>query len=162
MTSDTTETVLPPRDAEALARVGRLLASGTAPLRLETESGEAVTLPDELTQALRTVVEAMYHGQAVTVASQAMRLTTQQAADVLGVSRPTLVKLLDEGRIPYETPNRHRRIRLADVLTFQATRRSERRGGLDELSRDAQDLGLYDEDPGAYQAALAEARQKFA
>ncbi len=162
MTSDTTETVLPPRDSEALARIGRLLASGSAPLRLEAESGEAVTLPDELTQALRTVVDAMYHGQAVTVAPQAMRLTTQQAADVLGVSRPTLVNLLDEGSIPYEMPNRHRRIRLADVLTFQATRRSERREGLDELTRDAQDLGVYEEDPEAYRAALAEARQKLA
>jgi len=46
-------------------------------------------------------------------------------------------------------------------FTFQATRRSERREGLDELTRDAQDLGLSDEDPGAYLAALAEARQKL-
>lgn len=162
MAQDTTETVLPPEDAEALAQIGRLLAAGTAPLRLESESGEVVALPDELTKALRTVVDALYHGQAVTVAPQAMRLTTQQAADLLGVSRPTLVKLLEEGKIPYETPNRHRRIKLADLLTFQSARRSERRHALDELAGDAQELGLYDEDAGTYQAALIEARQKFA
>jgi excisionase family DNA binding protein len=56
-----------------------------------------------------------------------MRLTTHEAADVLGVSRPTLIKLLEQERIPYETPHLHRRIRLVDLLAYQETRRGERR-----------------------------------
>lgn len=47
-------------------------------------------------------------------------LTTQEAADLLGVSRPTLIRLLDDGRIPYVRPNRHRRMRLADVVAHRA------------------------------------------
>ncbi|MDA8360162.1 MAG: helix-turn-helix domain-containing protein, partial [Actinomycetota bacterium] len=117
--------------------------------------------PDELRRVLTTVVSSMHRGQAVTLAPLAMRLTTQQAADLLGVSRPTLIKLLEEGRIPYETPNRHRRIRLVDLLTFQQTRQTERRQALSELTGDAQDLGVYEGTVEDYEAALAEARNKL-
>lgn len=111
---------------------------------------------------LTTVVSSMQRGQAVTLARLAMRLTTQQAADLLGVSRPTLIKLLEEGRIPYETPNRHRRIRLVDLLTFQQARQTERRAALAEMTRDAQDLDIYEGTAEEYEAALAQARQKLA
>ena len=162
MSSGSEETVLPPQNAETLAQIEVLLQGGPEPLSLVTDSGVAVTLPDELRRVLTTVVSSMHHGQAVTLAPLAMRLTTQQAADLLGVSRPTLVKLLEEGRIPYETPNRHRRIRLVDLLAFQAARRTERRASLGEMAREAQDLGLYEETPEDYEAALVEARQKLA
>jgi excisionase family DNA binding protein len=156
------ETVLPPRDAEALTQIEVLLRAGSEPLRLMTGSGEAVTLPDELRRVLTAVVSSMQHGQAVTLGPLAMRLTTQQAADLLGVSRPTLIKLLQDGRIPYETPNRHRRIRLVDLLAFQAARRTERRSSLGEMAREAQDLELYERTSEDYEAALDEARQKLA
>lgn len=156
------ETVLPPRDADALAAIEELLNSGPEPLRLVTARGNDAILPEELRTVLTTVVSSMHRGQAVTLGPLAMRLTTQQAADLLGVSRPTLVKLLEDGKIPYETPNRHRRIRLVDLLTFQHTRRAERREALGELTREAQDLGLYDETPEDYEAALSEARRKLA
>lgn len=111
---------------------------------------------------LANVVEAMRRGQAITVAPLAQRLTTQQAADLLGISRPTLVKLLEDGRIPYETPGRHRRIRLADLLAFQEVSRGERRDALRELTIDAQEVGLYDQPNEDYQGALKEARRKLA
>jgi excisionase family DNA binding protein len=90
------------------------------------------------------------------------QFTTQEAADLLGISRPTLIKLLEEGRISYETPGRHRRLRLNDVLTYQAQRRQERRSTLDELAADAQALGAYEEPPEFFEAASSEARRKLA
>jgi excisionase family DNA binding protein len=156
------QTVLPPRDAEALAEVEAMLRSDLNPLVIAGPDGEGVPMPDELRGLLTNVVMALRRGQAITVAPHALRLTTQQAADLLGVSRPTLVKLLEEGRVPYETPNRHRRIRLADLLAYQQTRRAERRDTLGDLARDAQELGTYERAAEDYEAALREARSKLA
>jgi excisionase family DNA binding protein len=83
------------------------------------------------------------------VAPLAQRLTTQEAADLLGVSRPTLIKLLADGRIPFEQPGRHRRIRLDDLLAYRDRRRNERSNSLDELVQQTDALGLYDETPEA-------------
>jgi excisionase family DNA binding protein len=88
-------------------------------------------------------------------------LTIQQAADLLGVSRPALIKLLEEGRIPYEMQNQDRRIRLVDLLAFQGVRSTGRRASLGEMAREAQDLGLYERTPEVYEPALAEARKKL-
>ena len=160
LTSVREETVLPPKDLEALTAMEELLGSGGS-FDLVAESGKQVRLPGELVTMLTTVVSAMRRGQAVTVAPLAMRLTTQQAADLLGISRPTLVKLLESNRIPYETPNRHRRIRLVDLLTYQAAREAEQQDALRQLSQDSQDMGLYDRPGEDYEAALDEARLKF-
>jgi excisionase family DNA binding protein len=156
------ETVLPPQDAEALTAVEAILVRHDDSLSLVAADGSEVGLPEELRAVLTRIVTSMRRGQAITLAPHALRLTTQQAADLLGVSRPTLVKLLVDGKIPYETPNRHRRIRLIDLLNFQSTRRSERRQTVQDLSREAQELGMYDRPPEDYEAALAEARHKLA
>jgi excisionase family DNA binding protein len=87
--------------------------------------------PDDRTEVpapvylvLKQVVEAMRSGQAVTIQPQSRVLTTQQAADLLGVSRPTLVKLLDVGEIPFErVGTAHRRVALRDVLEYAERRR---------------------------------------
>jgi excisionase family DNA binding protein len=155
------QTVLPPKDAEALAEIERVLRSKAAAVTLAGGKREAA-LPDELRAVMTNVVMALRRGQAITLAPHALRLTTQQAADLLGVSRPTLIKLLEDGKVPYETPNRHRRIQLIDLLNYQASRRGERRETLRDLAREAQDLGAYDASSEAYEAALGEARTKFA
>ena len=156
------QTVLPPKDAEALAEIETLLRSKAAKVRLAGGKSEAV-LPEELRALMTTVVTAMRRGQAITIAPLGQRLTTQEAADLLGVSRPTLIKLLEEGKIPYETPSRHRRIRLSDLLAYQAVRREEqRRVAVRDLTQDAQELGLYDASPEEFEAALAESRAKHA
>jgi excisionase family DNA binding protein len=86
----------------------------------------------------------MSQGLAITVAPLHTVLTTSEAAHVLGVSRPTLVRLLEAGEIPYEQPNRHRRVRLADVLAYQERARRARAAGLDDMARTGEDDGLYD------------------
>jgi excisionase family DNA binding protein len=104
-----------------------------------------LVLPPEVFEVLRDVVAAMASGQAVTIAPVHQRLTTQEAADLLGISRPTLVKLLDGGEIPYEQPGRHRRVRLADVLAYQQHRSAQRREALDEMVEIADQSGMYEQ-----------------
>ena len=156
------ETILPPDDMDALDRIHDLLADTPGEVSIATERGDHASLPDPVREILINVVGAMRRGQAITIAPRAQRLTTQEAADLLGVSRPTLVKLLEDGRIPYETPGRHRRIKLVDLLTYQALRRGERQRLLGEMTEETQELGLYDQSSEVYQAALAEARKKLA
>ena len=130
------QTVLPSQDLDVLDAARALLAQDSD-VMLVGDDDQAVALPAELRSILTTVVTAMRRGQAITLAPLGQRLTTQQAADLLGVSRPTLIKLLEAGKIPFETPGRHRRIRLTDLLAFQAVRRDEQRRVLRELTQDA-------------------------
>ena len=89
------------------------------PWTLHGADGTAVPLPDELAEVLLRAAEAFAHGAAVTLAPHERTLTTQEAADLLGVSRPTVVRLLEHGAIPYDQPGSHRRIKLDDVLEHQ-------------------------------------------
>lgn len=100
---------------------------------------DEVEIPEHVYRILRDVVEAMHRNLAITLVPQTMTLTTQQAADLLGVSRPTVVKYLEEGRIPFQRVGSHRRVLLVDVLAFQGQRREQQRAfvaGL-ELGEDA-------------------------
>ncbi len=92
---------------------------GPGPWVLIGPDGHGVPLPPALVEVLRLACEAFADGAPVTLSRPAQTLTTQEAADLLGVSRPTLVRLLDHGAIPYEQPGTHRRLRLADVLDHQ-------------------------------------------
>lgn len=103
--------------------------------------GDRVELPAEIYRALRQVVEALQQGLAVTVAPHTMTLTTQQAADLLGVSRPTVIKLLDESKIPFGRTGTHRRILLRDLLAYREHRRAEQYATLE-----ATNVSLDDED----------------
>jgi len=71
-------------------------------------------------------------------------LTTQEAADLLSVSRPTLVRLLTDGEIPFSTRGRHRRILLRDLLDYTDRTRVERRAALDDMTAEAEEMNLYD------------------
>ncbi|WP_236967275.1 helix-turn-helix domain-containing protein [Microbacterium aurantiacum] len=140
------ETYLPSRGDE-LAPVLDFLAAHEAVGRALPEPryflararpGDQVELPEEVYLALRKVVDAMQRGLAVSVVPQTTRLTTQQAADLLNVSRPTVVKLLDEGEIPFERAGTHRRVLLADLLEYRERRR-ERQYDMLSSTRDAVD-----------------------
>lgn len=102
---------------------------------------EHVEIPEAVHRVLLQILEAMKAGKAVTVAPQSKLLTTQQAADLLGVSRPTVVKLIDEGELPGEKPaGRRRMVKLDDLLSYRARRRDAQYRALLETSVD------YDED----------------
>jgi excisionase family DNA binding protein len=78
-------------------------------------------------------------------------LTTQEAADLLNISRPTLVRLLTDGEIPHSTRGRHRRVLLRDVLDYSERTRTQRRRTLDTMAVEGEDSGLYDATPSPQQ-----------
>ena len=154
--------IFPPEDLSALLDLGRFLELHTEPGLLLGPDGEQAPLPEEVYQILVQVVEALREGKVITIVPRTQRLTTQEAADFLGISRPTLVKLLAEGQIPYEQPGRHRRILFSDLLAYLERRGEERRAALDRMTEEASDAGLYDGRPEDYAAALKKARKRGA
>ncbi|PWJ45157.1 DNA binding domain-containing protein, excisionase family [Quadrisphaera granulorum] len=105
------------------------------------QAGEQVELPTEVYRVLRQVVEAMRQNLAVTVVPQRRTLTTQEAADLLGISRPTVIKLLDESKVAYERVGTHRRIALKDLLAFREQRRREQYAALEDMNPGLNDVG---------------------
>lgn len=97
-------------------------------------------LADLLAQVARTLAE----GQAVSVIPRQLLLTTQEAADLLNISRPTLIKRLEAGDLEYEMRGRHRRIRLEEVLDYQQRLRVRRSAALDAMQRTGQADRLYE------------------
>ena len=136
-------TVLPPE--QPLGELYDLLtAAGSEPITLMSPDGKRILLPHEIFDALSNVVKAMVEGQAVLIAPVHQRLTTQEAADLLGISRPTFVKLLETDEIPYERPGRHRRVLLVDVLDYRNRRSTQRRAALDRMVEIAEESGMYE------------------
>src|SRR5690606_19664066 len=111
------------------------LPRSTPKAALDDPHSAARPIPDEIFRILDQVTNALAAGDGITIVPQGMTMTTQQAADFLGISRPTLVRLLEAGDIPYDKPGRHRRVRLEDLVHYQATFRAERRAALRELQR---------------------------
>lgn len=93
-------------------------------------------LPDSVLGLLVDAVTALDQGQAVTVEPHRTVLTTQEAAELLGITRPTLVRLLEAGKIPYTSPGRHRRVELADVLEYLQRERVRRGQVFDEMAHE--------------------------
>jgi excisionase family DNA binding protein len=118
-----------------------------APTRLIGPDGRAVELPASAVALLRRLVHFLAEGHAVTVEPQDRELTTQQAAAILNVSRPYLVRLLDRGTIPATRTGTHRRVRLEDLLVYKRQRDAERRAALRELTHLSDTLGLYGRPP---------------
>ena len=102
-------------------------------------------LPTGAVALLMEILEAMAAGRGLTLIPENAELTTVQAADVLNVSRPFLIRLLDENILPHRKVGKHRRIRMEDVMAYKAKIDRDREAVLDELAREAQDLGMgYD------------------
>jgi excisionase family DNA binding protein len=106
--------------------------------------GERIVLPDSALEALRVIVDTMAQGRSITLVPHDKELTSQEAADVLHVSRPHLIKLLDRGELPFHRVGTHRRIRIEDVLAYRDRRDAEREAALGDLAR------LSEELPGGY------------
>lgn len=104
---------------------------------------ELLTVPGFLAAMIRDLVSALARGDMVTLLPSHRELTTQEAADILNVSRQYVVQLLDEGAIPYTRVNKHRRIRVDDLLAFKLQRDEKRREGLRRMTQEAQEMGNY-------------------
>jgi len=127
--------------------------------RLLGPNGENVEIPESMFQVLLQVATAMEAGLAVTVASHHLTLSTQEAADLLRISRTTLVRLLETGMIPFDKPSRHRKVRLDDLLEYRRRQRRQAELALADMVADTERLGLYDTDAADLQAALKAARR---
>jgi len=165
-TAQLTEQTYLPEQVENLERFHDFLASHVAPNHASTarymltgpKAHDQVEVPAEMHRVLLQVVEALLAGKAVTVAPRSMTLTTQQAADLLNISRPTVVKLIEDGEIPCERPGHRRQLRLSDVLEYRERRRQQQYETLfsSEVPVDE------DDDPQAVLEALKEARHAVA
>lgn len=106
--------------------------------------GTALELPPSVVAALAEILEAAADGKRALVLRAPEDLTTEQAAAVLGVSRPTVVRLVESGKVPARMVGTHRRLSLSDVLAHRAASAKRRSETLDDMDRDAEELGLYD------------------
>jgi excisionase family DNA binding protein len=132
-------TVLPvggtPPNPHELRRLANRSLRGRR-LRLVIDDDEPVDLPPILGEALAEVISILDRGRPVSITPQQVELTTGQAADLLGVTRPTVVKLMEDGILPFTRPNSSRRITLHDVLAYKQQRSNIRRRTLVELTAD--------------------------
>lgn len=103
---------------------------------------EGVLVPEPAFRLLVEILEEMAKGNAVTIIPHHAELTTQQAADLLNVSRPFLIKLLDEEKLPHRRVGNRRKIRVVDVLAFKRRDDEERQAAADALTEEAERLGL--------------------
>jgi len=113
-----------------------------AQLQLDMLRAQAGRLPVRLAEVLDGLLQDLAAGRAVQVVTLESEIGTQQAADLLNVSRPYLVKLVESGALPHRKVGPRRRLHLEDVLTFRARLDTQRQAALQALADDLQELGL--------------------
>lgn len=136
------------RQAEAGVRAYLHMLGGDqerppAPPKLVFEDGRQVQLSPSVLRSLQFVLHHIARGDAVSLVPMAKMLTTNQAADILNVSRPFLVKLLNDGAMPFTKIGTHHRLRMQDVLRYKQRRDREVLDMLSELAAEAQEAGDY-------------------
>jgi excisionase family DNA binding protein len=151
MSSQSFETVAPSEADTRLARESsRQLASHKlgrrASVRIqvldEGKAADTVVVPAAALRLLQHALTEMAQGNAVTLIPVHSELTTQQAADLLNVSRPYVVKLLEEGKIPCRTVGKYRRVRFDDLMAYKHKDDAARAKIADQLAAEAQELGM--------------------
>ncbi len=128
---------------EILDRIAGNIKKSTKEVEIGIKGEEdSIKIPVSALKHLNTIMNLMAQGKAITVNPVDAEITTQEAADLLLVSRPYLVKLLENGKIPFHMVGSHRRIRLEDLLAYKKQMEKEREEALTELTRISQELGL--------------------
>lgn len=133
---------LAPEKRPIAARISARLQEPRAP-RLVLGNGEEVELPAEFLLLLREIATALARGEPVSVVPLHRELTTQEAADVLNISRQHVVNLMEDGKLPFTRTGRHRRVLAAEVLAFKRRREADRRQALRDLTQMGEDAGDY-------------------
>jgi excisionase family DNA binding protein len=121
-------------------QLARIAARKRPSARLVGADGEEVEIPASAFAALHAVVHDMARGLTITLIPHDKELTTKEAADILGLSRPFLVKLLDRGEIPHHRVGTHRRLNVQDVLAYRELRAARRREQLRKLTELSQQV----------------------
>jgi excisionase family DNA binding protein len=135
-----------PRDQQEIEQASRLYRSllheGTA--ALVGPDGTRIDLPSSVHEILVRVVEKMQEGKAIVVMPLMEELSTQAAADLLGVSRQFFVRECEAHKIPFHYAGTHRRVFLKDLLDYKKQREQARRESITRIARDSEELGDYD------------------
>lgn len=149
MTAQTTPRQLDrPDELEAARASSRTLSkyADAQRVRMTLKAGngpaDELILPGPVLQLLLDVLAQMAEGNAVSLVPVHQELSTQEAANLLNVSRPFLVDLLEKGEIPFHKVGTHRRVRLSDVLSYKEHTDEQRRQALDELAVISQQEGM--------------------
>lgn len=108
------------------------------------ETSDKLVLPVKALNLLGDILKAMSQGKPISIVPLATEVTTQSAAEILGCSRPYLVKLLEEGKIEYTKIGKHRRIKYEDVIDYKKKMKEEQKNHLIEMMNKDEELGLYD------------------
>lgn len=131
--------------ADALNAIGRALdGTATGASRLVGRDGQTIDLPEGLESLLVSIVENLRAGNGVSVIPLHAELTTVQAADLLNVSRPYLIKQIETGEVAHHMVGTHRRLKLVDVLAYRDRLAADANEALDAMTAEAEDLGLYE------------------
>ena len=129
----------------AARRIGAYLTAhpGADPVRIQGElaGDDALVVPRQAAVMFAQILGFLANSQGVTITPSNAMLTTQQAADFLNVSRPYLIKLLEEAKIPYEMVGTHRRVAFGELLDYKRRDDQERQRAADELTALGQELG---------------------
>lgn len=131
--------------ADASRRLFRVIGTSTKEtcvVRFEGAPDEPVVLPVAAVRLLGALLGELAKGNAVTLMPHHAELTTQEAADLVNVSRPFLVSLLENGQLPHHKVGTHRRVRFADLMTYKRRRDTESEEALRELAALSQDMKL--------------------
>ena len=112
--------------------------------RLTGFDGHRIEIPSDLVDALLLIVQQLKTGHGVSIAALRAEITTAEAAELLNVSRPFVIKLLESGVMPFRKVGTHRRVRLVDVLEYRDRQDAVASEALDEMVRQAEKHGLYD------------------
>lgn len=151
MTSTQTKTILPGEGEVRAAVQGQRALAAYLATQLETqriqifdeqERAHDVELPTSALKLLMDILAELADGNAVQVVPVHAELTTQEAADLLNVSRPHLVKLLEDGELPFHRAGKHRRVRFADLMQYKETRDRASDAAMAALAKQAQELGM--------------------
>lgn len=138
-----------PNEIAAIEQVSALIGEGAdqGHLRLVGSDGQSIELPKALQDVLLAAIPGLIAETSVMILPETEELTTQQAADLLNMSRQYLVRLLERGEIPFHKVGTHHRIMLRDALAYRNRRRSKQREALARMAQFSYDEGMYEEDP---------------
>ena len=129
-------------EVEQAANAADALMRGRAVV-VSASAADPVELPEAAIAVLTDALEHLRRGHQVRVIADDEEVTTQAAADLLSVSRPYVVALIDRRELPCRKVGSRRRLRLADVLTYREIQQARQRDAADALASEAQELGIY-------------------